>query len=209
MSVSMVQEQYAGKLDEKGRDFLRRVVRGGGRMRQLLDDLLTLTRVQQGRPAPEYISLTDVTLEALSRLDMKVRERNAIIRLESPLPQVRADRTWVTQAVYNVLDNALKFRQGDAPPEIDIEAFRPERPGDDVAGIVIQDRGPGIPDGLEEKIFQMFQRGVGREVEGTGAGLAIVRQIAERHNGRAFVRARKGGGSEFVITFGLTEEVKS
>jgi signal transduction histidine kinase len=48
----------------------------------------------------------------------------------------------------------------------------------------------------------LFQRAVGREVEGTGAGLAIVRQIAERHNGNAWVRPHEGGGSEFIVTFG-------
>jgi len=65
----------------------------------------------------------------------------------------------------------------------------------------VRDRGPGIAPEHEERIFQLFQRAVGREIEGTGAGLAIVRQIAERHGGSAWVEAREGGGSEFIITF--------
>jgi signal transduction histidine kinase len=66
---------------------------------------------------------------------------------------------------------------------------------------VVRDRGPGVTPEHAERIFQLFQRAVGREVEGTGAGLAIVRQIAERHGGRSWVEPRPGGGSEFVITF--------
>ena len=53
-----------------------------------------------------------------------------------------------------------------------------------------------------KRIFELFQRAVGRDIEGTGAGLAIVQQVARRHGGRAWVRPRKGGGSEFIITFG-------
>jgi signal transduction histidine kinase len=66
----------------------------------------------------------------------------------------------------------------------------------------VRDRGPGIAPEQAERIFQLFQRAVGREIEGTGAGLAIVRQIAERHGGSAWVEPRRGGGSEFIITFG-------
>ncbi len=64
----------------------------------------------------------------------------------------------------------------------------------------VRDRGPGISEEYQERIFSLFQRAVSRRVEGTGAGLAIVRQVAERHGGSAFVRSRDGGGSEFVIT---------
>jgi signal transduction histidine kinase len=59
-----------------------------------------------------------------------------------------------------------------------------------------------VPQEHAERIFQLFQRAVGRDIEGTGAGLAIVRQIAERHGGNAWVEQRQGGGAEFIITFG-------
>ena len=72
-------------------------------------------------------------------------------------------------------------------------------------GLIVCDRGPGVAPEHADRIFQLFQRAVGREVEGTGAGLAIVRQVAERHGGRAWVQPREGGGSEFVLTFGLSQ----
>ena len=65
----------------------------------------------------------------------------------------------------------------------------------------MRDRGPGVPEHYTEKIFDLFQRAVGRDIPGTGAGLAIVRQITRRHGGHAWVRPRDGGGSEFVMTF--------
>ncbi|MEM9400502.1 MAG: ATP-binding protein, partial [Verrucomicrobiota bacterium] len=58
----------------------------------------------------------------------------------------------------------------------------------------------GVPESARTKIFDLFQRAVGRDVEGTGAGLAIVRQIIERHNGKIWVESRDGGGSRFIFT---------
>ena len=70
------------------------------------------------------------------------------------------------------------------------------------AGLEVRDRGIGVPAEDVERVFGLFQRAVGRDIEGTGAGLAIVRQVAIRHGGNAWVRPREGGGSEFVIRFG-------
>jgi signal transduction histidine kinase len=120
------------------------------------------------------------------------------VRVATDLPRLVAERTWATQAVYNLIANTLKFtREGEAP---DIEVARFERDGE--VGIVVRDRGPGVAPEHAGRIFQLFQRAVGREVEGTGAGLAIVKQVAERHGGKAWVEPRNGGGSEFMITFG-------
>jgi len=116
------------------------------------------------------------------------------------------DKTWATQAVYNLVANALKFTRGGEPPDVEITPYRPEGPGRNAIGIVVRDRGPGIAPEHTERIFQLFQRAVGREVEGTGAGLAIVRQIAERHGGSAWVQPRDGGGSEFIVTFGQSKD---
>ncbi len=98
--------------------------------------------------------------------------------------------------------NALKFVREGHPPEIEIVAFQPNGEQRDVVGIVVRDRGPGVPPEMTEEIFGLFRRAVGREVEGSGAGLAIVRAVAKRHGGHAWVQPRDGGGSEFIITFG-------
>lgn len=103
-------------------------------------------------------------------------------------------------AIQNLVANALKFTPENVAPDIEICAYRSDT--DSEPGIMIRDRGIGVPMRHAERIFELFQRAVGREVDGTGAGLAIVKQIAERHGGKAWVQAREGGGSDFVITFG-------
>jgi len=143
-----------------------------------------------------------VVADVLQQLEARIERSQARVVVAEGLPHLAADKRWVTQAVYNLVANALKFTRDGEPPDIEIISYRPG-PEDPVGeGLVVCDRGPGVQAGYTERIFQLFQRAVGREVEGTGAGLAIVRQIAERHGGSAWVRPREGGGSEFFVTFG-------
>ena len=197
----IVDERYKDRLDDKGRDFLRRVILGAQRLNRLLDDILALSRSQRIGPPAEVIDGEVIVSEALKRLDGKISVTNAKIHVGQGFDGLRVDKTWGTQAVYNLIANALKFTRNGEPPEIDIEPYRSNGSDRNLAGISVKDRGPGIPQEHAERIFQLFQRAVGREIEGTGAGLAIVRQIAERHGGSAWVNPREGGGSEFVITF--------
>ncbi|MGH7827090.1 MAG: sensor histidine kinase, partial [Candidatus Binatia bacterium] len=204
----IVNDRYRENLDDKGQDFLRRVIQGAQRLNRLLDDILTLSRSQRIAAPSEEVDGESIVLEALRRLEGKISATNAQIRVAKDFHGLRVDKTWATQAVYNLIANALKFNRSGEPPDIEIAPYRPQGPGSITGGIAVRDRGPGVAPEHGERIFQLFQRAVGREVEGTGAGLAIVRQIAERHGGSAWVERREGGGSEFIITFGHSEDLQ-
>ncbi len=197
----MVNDQYADQLDERGQDFLRRVILGSERMSHLIDDITALSRAQRIEPPTEEVEGEAIVREALARLESKIKETEAQVQVAKDLPRLRADKTWATEAVYNLVANALKFTREGVAPEIEIAPYQPAEDEPGGVGIVVRDRGPGVAPEHADRIFELFQRAVGREVEGTGAGLAIVRQIARRHGGRAWVRPREGGGSEFIITF--------
>ncbi len=197
----LVHDRYADRLDEKGRDFLRRVVRGARRMDQLLADILALSRAQRIEVPAEEVEGRAIVQEVLRRLDHVIKETGATVRVAPDLPRMRVNVTWATHGVYNLVANALKFTRDSEAPDVEIATYQP-KPDEKVVGLVVRDRGPGVAPEYAERIFQLFQRAVGREVEGTGAGLAIVRQVAERHGGRAWVQPREGGGAEFVLTFG-------
>jgi len=197
----IVNDRYCARLDDKGQDFLRRIISGAQRLNRLLDDILTLSRSQRIGVPSEEVDGESIVTEALKRLEGKINTTGARIHVAQNFHGLRVDKTWATQAVYNLIANALKFtREGEAP-DVEVVPYRPQSPGRNAIGIAVRDRGPGIAPEHAERIFQLFQRAVGREIEGTGAGLAIVRQIAERHGGSAWVEAREGGGSEFIITF--------
>jgi GAF domain-containing protein len=204
----LVHDRYVDRLDDKARDFLRRVIQGAQRLNRLLDDILTLSRSQRMEAPAEEVDGESIVLEALKRLEAKIAATKAQIRITKDFNGLRVDSTWATQAVYNLIANALKFTRDGAPPEVEIEPYRPNGPRSKINGIAVRDRGPGVAPEHAERIFQLFQRVVGREIEGTGAGLAIVRQIAERHGGSAWVQPREGGGAEFIITFGSADDRK-
>ena len=171
-------------------------------MDQLMTDLLALSRVQRMDQPTDEVEGAEIVEEALRRLDDKIKETGARVQVIPPLPRFKANSVWATQGVYNLLTNAIKFTAPTETPDIEIAAYQPAGAEPAEVGLVVRDRGPGVASDYADRIFELFQRAVGREVEGTGAGLAIVRQVAERHGGRAWVQARAGGGSEFILTFG-------
>lgn len=199
----LLQDRYADRLDDKGKDFLRRIVRATQRLDQLLTDILNLSRAQRMEAPTQEVEAEALVGEVLRRLESQIKDTRARVVVRSPLPRVTVNVTWATQGLYNLIANALKFARPGEAPDIEIAAYEPTGQAEEgLQGLVVSDRGPGIPPEHRERIFQLFARIVGREVEGTGAGLAIVRQVAERHGGRAWVEARQGGGSNFIMTFG-------
>jgi PAS domain S-box-containing protein len=201
----LIDQQGESQLDERNRGFLKRVIDASNRMHVLLDDVLLLSRAQRTVDASESVNLSETVKSVLQILAARIEETGATVTVKQPLPTVLGDRRWLIQALQNLVVNALKFTLPGEAPNVEIAtASKAELAGDKV-GIAVRDRGPGVDVEHAERIFDLFQRAVGRNVEGTGAGLAIVRGVAERHGGGCRVVPREGGGSVFVLTFGSSE----
>jgi PAS domain S-box-containing protein len=196
----LLSERYGDQIDDKGKDLLNRVKGGAERLDRLVQDILNVARARRIFPPEELIPSRLIVADALRVLSSRIADTHAQIHIADNLPYLRVSLVWGSVAIQNLLANALKFTEENTRPEIEICAY--ESAVDQEVGLTIRDRGIGVPLRHAERIFELFQRAVGREVEGTGAGLAIVKQIAERHGGRAWVQTREGGGSDFVITFG-------
>ncbi len=197
----IVHDRYKDQLDEKGQDYLRRVAEATKRLNGLIGEILNLSRIQQLHPSETEIDSLEIIQDVLRRLEVSLQDTQAKITILPGLPKIKADPTWTTQALYNLISNANKFRRAESSPEIEIGPYSANKAGRIFEGLVVRDRGPGVPPDQTERIFQLFKRAVGREVDGYGAGLAIVRQVAERHGGYVGVAPREGGGSEFFIAF--------
>lgn len=208
---SLVVEREYDQLQDSSKDMLDRVVRGAERLDQLLADVLTLSRAQRAEPATGQVACSKIVKEVLADLQPAIEQTSAKISVEGELPKLEVDTFWLRQAVHNLVSNALKFTKPDESPELLIRAYVPtsiaEEPadkrdaGEPQAGLVFEDRGTGVEEHQQERIFGLFQRGVSRDVPGTGAGLAIVAQVAERYGGRVWVEDREGGGACFILAF--------
>jgi PAS domain S-box-containing protein len=201
----LIREQEDSQLDERNRGFLKRVIDAASRLQALLDDVLLLSRAQRTVDASESVDLSEIVDNVLQILVARIEETEASVAVKDQLPVVLGDRRWLIQALQNLVANALKFTLPDEAPNIEIATATSTELDGAAAGIVIRDRGPGVDVEHAERIFDLFQRAVGRNVEGTGAGLAIVRGVAERHGGGCRVIPREGGGAVFILTFGSAE----
>lgn len=198
----LVKDRYSDKLDDKAKDFLQRITDGTKRLDRLIEDVLMLSRAQRTLEPIDDLSAADLVAEVLKQLEGKIESTQARITVHENLPTLKVDRRWARQAVYNLVANALKFTKPGEHPEIDITAYSPHSGEPEGLGLEVHDRGSGVNPDDAVRVFGLFQRAVGQNIEGTGAGLAIVQQVAVRHGGNAWLRPRVGGGSEFVVCFG-------
>ena len=123
-------------------------------------------------------------------------EASATVDVERPLPDVLADAGQLVQLFTNLLGNAVKYSRPGVPPHVRVAATS----GSGEVCITVSDNGIGIPEHQRERMFRIFQRLHGREIPGTGIGLAICRKIVEQHHGRIEVVTDGGEGTTFAIT---------
>lgn len=199
---SLLSDRYRDKLDSGGREILERIDMSGQRLDVLIHDLNQFTRAQSAAVLEEPVSLSDAVEAAVERLRTRIDATGAEISVLPNLPVVTGDMNWITQAVYNLISNAIKYAPEGQTPQIEIG---PHSSGGE-AGVVVRDRGVGVDVDSRESIFELFRRGANANVDGTGTGLAIVKATAIRHGGDAWVESRPGGGSEFHMTFGTRKK---
>lgn len=197
---SVVNERYNTVLDDKAKVFLSKITDSSAHMAKLLDDINLMSKASKMSQELNLTDFKEIVQEVLNRLQEKIKLTRAQIHISDDLPILKINRIWVTEAIYNLISNALKFTKENEVPDIEIDVYDKDLLPFE-KGIVIKDRGLGVKPEYAEKIFGLFQRAVGREIEGSGTGLAIVKSVAEGHGGRVWVQKRSSGGSEFVITF--------
>jgi len=188
-------EDYKGKLDAQGEVYLKRIIAAGDRLDTLIRDVLAYSRVMR-----EPLTLETVPLESLINGIIRdlpdLQPQKADVRIETPLLPVCGNPAFLTQALTNLLTNAVKFVPADRKPAVRVwtEAHQ------GVVRISIQDNGIGIPTEHHGRIFGLFERlHTDREYEGTGIGLAIVRKAVERMQGTVGLKSERGVGSTFWI----------
>jgi len=165
------------------------------RMRELVQELLNLSRAGNRELKSESVSLETIADHALEALAVRIEESGAVITRD-PLPEVRGDAILLVQLYQNLVGNALKYID-ELPPRIHLDAAL--RDGKWLLGV--RDNGIGINPEYAEQIFQPFKRLHGQgKFEGTGIGLAICRKVVERHHGRIWVESEEGMGAHFRFT---------
>jgi len=203
--VTTFTETLARRLEDKLTpdiaDYVDYIKENTGRMRQMISDLLSYSRITHEEDAPgrQFSESQAALMWAVNNLHSSLEESGAVV-IGSDLPPVAADFGRLTQLFQNLISNGIKYSQ-EQPTRISVTA---ERDGE-MWRFCVADNGIGIDPTHHERIFCVFKRLHGREVPGTGIGLALCRRIVERYGGRIWVDSKRGEGSRFYFTFPAAE----
>lgn len=194
--AQLLERRYENQLDDKGIRFLHKIMEGTEKMQKLIDDLLEYSRVGRRQKPIETIDFSEIFLEAVDNLQMLIRENETTVTC-SELPTVCGKKLRLVQLLQNLINNAIKYRQPEVSPVVEITAEQQENEW----LFAVRDNGIGIDPKNSERIFQIFQRlHTSREYSGTGIGLALCKKIVESHGGLIWVESQPDEGSTFYFT---------
>jgi two-component system, OmpR family, sensor histidine kinase KdpD len=176
------------------------------RLNRLVQNLLEMTRLESGalQLRREWHPLEEVVGAALERLSRRLGDRRVTVNIPSDLPLVPIDDVLIEQVLVNLLDNAVKYTSSDTPIRIIATATSEN------VTVEVADRGPGLPRGEEDQVFEKFYRaaadarGGADGARGSGLGLAICDGIVKAHGGRIWAQNLPEGGVAFLFTLPLT-----
>jgi two-component system sensor histidine kinase KdpD len=187
------------------RDLLATISEESDRLSRLVDNLLTMTRLESGRiePVREWNVVEDLISSALTSLSRQIEGRAIEARVPADLPLLYVDGRLVELLLINLLDNATRYSPAGSAIEV-----RARTAGNEVLPEVA-DRGPGLSGDEKTRAFEKFFRGArtrGDHSRGAGLGLAICAAVAELHRGSIRVEDREGGGARFVLSLPLHDQ---
>jgi two-component system sensor histidine kinase KdpD len=197
-SAGTLLELGRGRREAEEADLLESIVEESTRMANLIDKLLSMTRLETEQVAlnRQWQPLEELVAAAMSRVEPLAGQRTLHTRIPSDAVLL-VDPVLLEQVIYNLLENAVKYTPEKS--RILLEAFRePE-----AVTVIVEDDGPGIDPEELEKIFDKFYRGraaVRGERGGVGLGLAICQTVIRLHGGRIWAENREGGGARFVFS---------
>jgi two-component system sensor histidine kinase KdpD len=196
--------ENAASLGPEDRNELQRAIYEEAlRMSDLTDKLLDMARLEGGELAldRQWYALEEIVGGALARQEKALRGRPLAVRLPDGVPLVWVDAVLLQQVLANLLDNAAKYTPPGSPIDIAAE-LSPQ-----ALAISVADRGPGIPAGMEQRLFDKFCRLQAEDAQsGVGLGLAICRAVVQAHGGGIRAENRPGGGTLFTLVLPMPKE---
>ncbi len=192
--------------DEARRSFALTIVKEADRLNRLVANLLDMSRIEAGvlKPEKEWYPIDELIHDVFGRMQPFLQGRRITEDVPEHLPPVELDYLQIDQVLTNLLENVIRYTPSGSPIEICVRVR-----GNDII-ISVADRGPGIPPGDLERIFDKFYRVLdgpakGERAKSSGLGLAVCRGIVEAHSGRIWAENRRGGGAIFYVALPVKE----
>jgi PAS domain S-box-containing protein len=195
--AELLQKKSAAALDEKGQRYLLMILESAKRMGNLIDDLLSFSRIGRTETQKSLVNLEQLVKEALSEVRPETNGRNIVWNIGA-LPDFYGDRSMLRLVFVNLLSNAVKFTRTRPQAKIEV-GCDPAR--EDEVVVFVKDNGVGFDMKYVNKLFGVFQRLHGSQTfEGTGIGLATVQRIVQRHGGKVWAEGLVDEGATFYFS---------
>ncbi len=198
-------------VDESARSYLERISLNCRTIETLLNDLLELSRIGRIDEGLEVLSVESITGEIVTSCSSVLERKNIVVKIENDIPEICGRPNRIRQVLANLLDNSIKYMPPRQTGVIEIGSIPQMELNKEHMGVFfVRDNGEGIAEKHHAKIFKMFQRArdLNDPINGTGAGLAIVRKVVENHNGQVWLESQPGQGATFFFTLPLSEVLK-
>ncbi|MFQ5869044.1 MAG: ATP-binding protein [Candidatus Zixiibacteriota bacterium] len=194
--TNLLKEEYGDDLKGEAEHYLSAIVQSTGKMSDLIEDLLQLSRVGRMDTEPEEVALESLVDAITTELKVKTPKRKLNFRIKEPLPETYCNRKRLYQVFSNLLGNAVKFTRNlpEAKIEVGVRKQGSKRE------FYVRDNGPGIDPQYHEEIFKVFRRLHGSAYEGSGMGLTFAKKIVESWGGNLRLQSKPGKGATFYFT---------
>jgi light-regulated signal transduction histidine kinase (bacteriophytochrome) len=206
--------KYKDQLDDDGISNINRIQKAAGRMQELIKDILTFSKLSVQKDSFVKADLKLLVQEVLDDLQLNISEKKAQVEL-GPLPTLDVTPGLIKPLFFNLISNALKYSKKNEAPLIKIyrenvpEDFNHPASAVSYCRIYIKDNGIGFDQQYAEQIFEMFQRlHSASDYEGTGIGLALCKQIVEKHKGYISALSKINEGTTFIVSLPLQQRGK-
>ena len=205
MFANFLSEGYIHLLDEQGKTFISRILVSTERMQQLINDLLSFSKVSKAEDSFVITDLTELVKEVSVELRDNLEERKGQLIIDT-LPSIPVNPNLIRSLFYNLIHNSIKYSKKEVPPIIKVyeqqKQLEDKINGAESYRIVIEDNGIGFEQKYAEQIFDIFKRlHIRSEFEGTGIGLELCKKIVEKHHGSISAEGKPAEGSQFIVSF--------
>jgi len=196
--IDLVQKKHKHNWDEDDKQFFTFINQSMQKLSRMIDDLLSLSRLDQVLPPSEVVDTNELLKETQNRLHQKIQDLQSEIKIQKNLPKVLGHESLVGQVFQNLVDNALKYRS-EAIPKIEISCKK--LASETQKGFIqfeVKDNGKGIPATLHEKVFELFS-GTNQK-NSNGIGLATCKKIVLNYGGNIWLQSKVGVGTTMIFT---------
>jgi PAS domain S-box-containing protein len=193
--MQLLKRRYGDKLDKEANEYIDYANRGAVTLQQLIQDLLSYSRITRTEIKKENISLAKVAKEAIGNIDLMLKEKNAVVKIEGDC-QVLSDASLLVLVLQNLIENGVKYNHSPTPT-IELSCSKEEN----WVIVAVKDNGEGIAPHHQQRIFEPFHRlHTKAEIPGTGLGLSICKRIIERLGGKLWLQSETGKGTTFYFS---------